>query len=191
MLKQRLSRINPWLAVVGTFSIVLIVYYLLLGYQYWTATASVDGAAVRIDDLRFQMQRATTSRLTAERMEDESQRSLQESLAVFETLHSEDMIIVISESAAESGITLLSIIESGASAFTQGGASYEVHPVSLSLQGSVQDATDFIEILATRVPSLEVKLIRFAGVVASSQIQMELAIYALSALEENKSAKSS
>ncbi|MBM3944381.1 MAG: hypothetical protein FJ317_02695, partial [SAR202 cluster bacterium] len=133
-MKYQLPKVNPWVAAISVFLTVLLAYYSFLGYRYWAATSEVETSTQRIADLQLEMKRSTASRLNSERAQDESERQVQSAQRAFRTFTSESMLLLVSESADESGVVLMSVVVGGGGLFTKDKTTYRSFPVSLNLQ---------------------------------------------------------
>ena len=173
---QRVTKIKPWVALALLVTVGLVVYYLIIGTRYWQASRNIESLSAKEGELSVALHRrpAPEEQLDAElRFREDQLRDVQESFAYLE---SDDLMALLSETATESGVELLSIAAGTFRSSDQGSVGFQSQPMTLSLSGETADVYQFLSLIYRKIP-ISLSDLRISGLDGKPSVQINLVFY--------------
>lgn len=190
LLHQRMLRVKPWVALTVLLAVVLLSYYIMLGAKYLMATAQASSLSSEIQERSGALKENVPGEKPALSALEFSQRHLGELRASFTYGHTEALMAAISTTAQESNVNLLSITSGDPQGKALQGIDYQVHPVSVVLQGDPSNISRFLSGLHRKVPVTAVSDITLSLEEVPPRARLQLHFFVLAqGVSEVKGAK--
>lgn len=178
-LQQRLSRAKPWVLVAALLGAVLLIYYSVLGVRYWQASRELPAVKERILELtRSTRSRAPDEQALLSELEARIKR-LDDLRSLFSYSQPDDLVAIVSATAKETPINLLSISVGEQQTKTYGDVDYKAQPMSLSLQGDLASIYRFMALLHHNVPVTHITSVKISNSEEGSSGQVQVLFYLL------------
>ncbi len=178
-LQQRLSRAKPWVLVAALLGAVLLVFYSVLGVRYWQASRELPAVKERILELtRSTRSRAPDEQALLSELEARIKR-LDDLRSLFSYSQPDDLVAIVSATAKETPINLLSISVGEQQSKTYGGVDYKSQPMTLSLQGDLTSIYRFMALLHHNVPVAHFTSVKLSSGKEGSSGQVQVTFYVL------------
>ena len=174
-LLKRLSGVNPWTAAMLLLAAGVLGYYAVLGARYWSASQRVEALTGQVQQLTAAQRRTATPATPV--VSTSSQRRLEELRGLFAYNSTDDMIAIVSSTARETGVSLVSVSVGEAQPKTQGNVKYQAQPLSLRLQGGADAIYSFLARLQEAAPSGAVTDIRLTSLDGLPLAQVQMLFY--------------
>lgn len=190
-LRHNLSRIKPWIAIAALVALALLGYYLLLGGRYWQASTAAASAREDIRTLERRMRAVSgdvslvSSDLSAQQVRIDALNGL------FAVSSTDELLGIISATATDSAVELKSISSESPKEELLGNLEYHVQPVSITLEGPVDNFSRFLSLLQQKVPVVSAVNVRISGLDASPTARIQLFFYLSPHVIENTEEKPS
>ncbi len=178
-LQQRLSRVKPWVLVAALLGAVLLVYYTVLGARYWQASRDLPAVKERILELtRSTRGSAPDEQALLSDLEARIQR-LDELRGHFGYSQPDDLVAIVSATARETPLSLLSISVGEQQSKAYGDVDYRAQPMTLSLQGDLPSIYRFMALLHHKVPVAHFTSVKLSSGEEGSSGQVQVTFYVL------------
>ena len=180
-LRRRLSRVSPWVAVASLLALAIMGYYSTLGVRYWETSRQVASLTRQVEGIsdRLQEQPPNEETLAAELFSQE-QRLMQMG-SRSGNLDTGYLMPILTSTARDAGIDLLSIATGEISLTVQDDIRYQARPMTLTLQGPTTRINRFLLLLHQGTSLVTVSSFRMSGIdgVPSAQVQLLFHLYLL------------
>ena len=173
---RRVAKVKPWVALALLLTVGLVVYYSIIGMRYWDASRNIESLVAKEQELSVALQRrpAPEELLDTElRLQEDQLKAIQESFAYLE---SDDLMALLSETATESGVELLSIAADGFRSSEEGSVRLQTQPMTLSLNGETADVYQFLSSIYQKIP-ISLSDLRISGLDGRPSVQINLVFY--------------
>lgn len=186
---RRIVQTQPWIAVAALLALCLLAYYALLGFRYIEAAKSIPSLTSEVDQLSSETAAVLPQRAPAVSVEA-AQKRQEETRKIFTYPNTDGLMAVMSATAQETGVSLLSMAVGEPLTKIEGGIAYQGQPMTLLLQGKPADAYRFLAALQQRVPVVEVTNVGLSADLNPPAAQVQLLYYlAPQAVAAGKGAK--
>lgn len=178
-LQQRLSRVKPWVLVAALLGAVLLVYYTVLGARYWQASRDLPAVKERILELtRSTRGSAPDEQALLSDLEARIQH-LDKLRGYFGYSQPDDLVAIVSATARETPVSLLSISVGEQQSKAYGDVDYRAQPMTLSLQGDLPSIYRFMALLHYKVPVAHFTSVKLSSGKEGSSGQVQVTFYVL------------
>ena len=168
---------RPWIIVAVVVAAGLVLYFAGQGVRYWQLTG--DNSAVRDDIAR--LERATGP--LPEGASDQETK-LDAKISQLESLHqlfeypaTDTLMSIVSETAGNSGLDLVSMTAEDVVIEPRGALQYRVRPISVVVDGPTGNVREFLSALYELVPVLVASNARMVNLDTSPSTQIQLRFY--------------
>ncbi len=173
-LRLRLTSSRPWVTVAIILAAGLFLYFAGQGVRWWQANG--DNATLRDEIGRLER---STGQLPASANEQEAKletktAQLESLLQLFEYPATDTLMAIVSATAANVGLDLVSMTAENVVTEPRGDIRYRVRPISVVMDGPTANVRDFLSVLYERVPVVVASNARMVNLdsVPSTQIQL-------------------
>ena len=174
-LLKRLSGVNPWTAAMLLLAAGVLGYYAVLGARYWSASQRVEALTGQVQQLTAAQKR--TALPATHVVSTSPERRLEELRGLFAYSSTDDMIAIVSSTARETGVSLVSVSVGEAQPKPQGNVKYQAPPLSLRLQGGTDAIYRFLARLQEVASSVTVTDIRLTSLDGLPLAQVQMLFY--------------
>ena len=186
-LREQLAQVKPWIYVAVALGLVLFGYYAIQGTRFYNAYGipyvGTDGKikALRAEILEIQSELAAKEPKAdeAKKKLDAKEEQLAESRQLFDYPVIDDLVAIVSATAQESNLDLLSVTTGDPQFKTLGETLYAIRPMTITLTGDVPNFSVFLSLMHDQVPVTEATALRIAGLVDAPTARIDLAFYLL------------
>jgi len=188
-LQRHLPRVKPWVAAAVLLAMCLLGYYAALGMRYWKASEQTASLTSQIHQLSGKgSEGLPEEKALAAELESQEQR-WEKLYSLFSYPETDDLIAIVSATAQETPVDLMSVAVGDPQQKTRGGIQYQTQPMTITLQGEAPDIYRFLSLLYQEVPVTAVSGFRITGLEGAPSAQVHL-LFHLSpqATSENRGA---
>ena len=176
-LRHSLARVKPWIAVASVAALALLGYFVMQGVEYWQASTDAASSRQEIRDLEIKMQAVPGEVKTVADQLKAQQERLDDLEALFAVSTTDELMGIISATSRESALELKSISSHSTRPEGLGNREYNVQPVSITLEGPVDNFSRFLSLLQQRVPVVAATDLRIGNLGSSPTAKMRLFFY--------------
>lgn len=169
-----MSKVRPWAAVAAIMAVLLMGYYLYLGAQYWRVTEQAPKLSVQVQNLARTIRSASPDEAVMAAELEVQLDELQDTMAEFSFTQPDGIVSILSKSADETSIVLLSITMESQDQRIIDDIQYDVQPMILTLQGNTTNIFAFVSLLHERIPVIGISGIRMTDLDAFPSAQIQL-----------------
>ena len=186
-LRVQLAQVKPWIYVALVLGLVLFGYYAIQGTRFYNAYGvPYVGPDGKTQTLRAQLLEIQTEMGAKKPHVEEAQKKLgakQEQLAELRQLFDypiiDDLVAIVSATAQESNLDLLSVTTGDPQVKTVGETVYSINAMSITLQGDTPNFSVFLSLIHDQVPMTEAAGLRIAGLADAPTARIDLNFYLL------------
>jgi hypothetical protein len=171
------SRIRPWAAAAALLAVVLISYYMYLGARYWRVTEQAPQLEGQVQELARTLRILQPDDSTLLSDFESSEHELEALVDQYALPEADDFVDLLSRSAEETGILLISVTVDDQKAFASDEIIFQQQPVTLTLQGHAVNIFSFLSLLHERMPVISVAGIRVTELDALPSAQVQLTAF--------------
>ena len=176
-LAQRFARVKPWIALAAAISLALLAYYLVQGFRYWQALGDTSSMSQELRSLDRKID-SLPQTPTGGSVDLEVQQAKVQALEnIFNYSMTDDLLMVVSAAARESGLELRSIRSDSPRKEVRDGLEYEVRPVGIVTVGPTANLSQFLSMLQQKIPMATAPKVRIAGLDHLPTAQVQLNFY--------------
>ena len=186
-LREQLAQVKPWVYVAVALGLVLFGYYAIQGTRVYNANGipyvGPEGKSKTLQAAILEVQselgaKAPKPEETRKKL-DAQKEQLAELRQLFDYPVIDDLVAIISATAQESNLDLLSVTNGDPQVKTLGDTVYAIRPMSVTLQGDTPNFSVFLSLIHDQVPVTEVSGLRISGLSGAPTARIELAFYLL------------
>ncbi|MBF8268036.1 MAG: hypothetical protein HW388_1544 [Dehalococcoidia bacterium] len=178
--RRRLPGVKPWVAVAALLAAVLLVYYTVLAARYWEGSRQVTSLDNRVQQLSAQIRNQPPDEGALEAMLLSQEQRLEELRSSFSDPDTDNPMALLSNTAMETGVALVSVTAGEVSSEDRNGAEHPTLPMTLTLRGATPQLYQFLRLLHQRAPAMGVSSFRMSGLDGTPSAQVQLLFYLLS-----------
>ena len=186
-LREQLAQVKPWIYVAVALGLVLFGYYAIQGTRFYNAYGipyvGPDGKTktlrAEILDIRTELGAKKPKAAEAQKKLGTQEAQLAELRLLFDYPINDDLVAIVSATAQESNLELLSVTTGDPQVKTLGETVYAIRPMSVTLQGDTSNFSVFLSLMHDQVPVTQAMELRIAGLARSPTTRIELAFYLL------------
>lgn len=172
-----LNKLKPWAVIATVASVILVSFYAYQGWQYWLAWDELR--ALSLEKARISA-KLSVGTLEVEQLADDldvQQQRLVQFEEMFDQSDSNKLIGILSSISWETGVELPTI-SAGLPKFEDFGTNrYQSQPMSITVQGDIEDIYSFILTLQEKLPFLSLANISVASPGEEASAQISLVFY--------------
>lgn len=155
----------------------ILGYCLYLGISYLEASQRLSGLAAQGQSLTTTLSKPSLPLDSLSRQFAAEQQQIAVLKGGFSAPATDQIIGAVIATAQQAGTAPLSVTAGETSVFILDNVQYQTLPVSLTLQGGVEEVSSFLSNLKDSVPEFEVSNLRVSGAGGTSVAQLQLTIY--------------
>ena len=186
-LRKQLAQVKPWVYVAVALGLVLFGYYAIQGARFYNAYGipyvGPDGKTktlqAKIKAIQSELGAKEPKAAEAQKKLDAQEEQLAELGQLFDYPVIDDLVAIVSATAQESNLDLLSVTTGDPQVKTLGETVYAIRPMSVTLQGDTSNFSVFLSLMHDQVPVTQAMELRIAGVARSPTTRIDLAFYLL------------
>ena len=175
--RLRLASSRPWVIVAVIVAAGLFLYFAGQGVRWWQASG--ENATLRDEIGRLER---SAGQLPAGANQQEAKletktAQLESLLQLFEFPATDTLMSIVSDTAANVGLNLVSMTAQDVVIEPRGDLQYLVRPISVVMDGPTANVRDFLTVLYERVPVVVASNARMVNLDTSPSTQIQLRFY--------------
>ena len=176
-IRQSISGRRSWIAVAGVAAILIVGYYGILTARYLQAADQRDVLSAEITRINTALKRPTSQEVAALQSKINPKLSdLDDLREVFTYPNSDYLVGILSQTAIDVPVQLMSIAIGNAKPTSKGITIYQTQPMTITLKGTTPEIYRFIDSLHQKVIVTSISNLRLgnvSGIAASAQVSLE------------------
>jgi Tfp pilus assembly protein PilO len=177
LMRLYLTRLKPWAVIATAASLILVSFYAYQGWQYWLAWDELRALGEEKERISRKVSAdAPEAEQLAEELKVQQQRLVQFE-DMLEHTDSNRLIGILSGISWETGVELPAISAGAARTEDIGANRYRTQPMSITVQGDVENIYRFILALQERLPIVSLASISVSNPGEEASAQVSLVFY--------------
>ena len=186
-LRKQLAQVKPWVYVAVALGLVLFGYYAIQGTRFYNAfgipyvgpEGQTKTLQAKIKDIQSELGAKEPKAAEAKKKLDAQEEQLAELRQLFDYPVIDDLVAIVSATAQESNLDLLSVTTGDPQVKTFGETVYAIRPMSVTLQGDTSNFSVFLSLIHDQAPVTQARELRIGGLAHAPTARIDLAFYLL------------
>ena len=186
-LREKLAQVKPWIYVAVALGLVLFGYYAIQGTRFYNAYGipyvGPEGRSgslrAEIKDIQDEINSSKPNPARAQRKLEGQELQLSELRRLFDYAATDDLVAIVSATAQESNLDLLSVAIGSPEIKALGDTIFTIRSMQVGVRGDAPNIIAFLSRLHDEVPVTAAPDVRITGFDTAPTARINLAFYLL------------